>query len=235
MRTLEEQLTINRNCKFHPESKEELQKLVSDPKINLGLIDTSKITDMSDLFFCSKREDFSGIEKWDVANVTDMHSMFAYCYEFNQPLNDWDVSSVKNMEGMFYRCKAFNQPLDLWNTSKVTDMSCMFTRCEKFNQDLNTWDVSCVENMSSMFWGCKSFNQPLNDWNVSNVTDMYGMFDGCKNFNQDLTQWKVKETCNTQNMFTDTPLRLANVKEVFTEKQLLNSASQIFLNELTLK
>lgn len=37
MRTLEDQLTINRNCKFHPETKEDLQKLVSDPKINLGL------------------------------------------------------------------------------------------------------------------------------------------------------------------------------------------------------
>ena len=134
MRTLEEQLTINRNCKFHPESKEELQKLVSDPKINLGLIDTSNISDMSWLF--------------------------------------------KN---------------------------------------------------------CCNFNQAIGNWNVSRVTDMHDMFRSCVNFNQDLTQWKVKETCNTQNMFTDTPLRLANVKEVFTEKQLLNSASQIFLNELTLK
>lgn len=211
MRTLEEQLTINRNCKFHPESKEELQKLVNDPKINLGLIDTSNISDMSWLFKGTfDRLDFSGIETWDVSNVKNMQGMFIECELFNEPLNSWNVSNVTNMSGMFYNCK-------------------------KFNQSLHDWNVENVENMGSMFVNCCNFNQAIGTWNVSKVTDMHDMFRSCVNFNQDLTQWKVKETCNTQNMFTDTPLRLANVKEVFTEKQLLNSASQIFLNELTLK
>lgn len=211
MRTLENQLTINRNCKFHPETKDDLQKLVSDPKINLSLIDTSNISDMSWLFKGTfDRLDFSGIETWDVSNVKNMQGMFIECELFNEPLNSWNVSNVTNMSGMFYNCK-------------------------KFNQSLHDWNVENVENMGSMFVNCCNFNQAIGNWNVSKVTDMHDMFRSCVNFNQDLTQWKVKETCNTQNMFTDTPLRLANVKEVFTEKQLLNSASQIFLNELTLK
>ncbi len=208
MRTLEEQLTINRNCKFHPESKEELQKLVSDPKINLGLIDTSNISDMSWLFKGTfDRLDFSGIETWDVSNV-------------------------KNMQGMFIECELFNEPLNSWNVSNVTDMSGMFYNCKKFNQSLHDWNVENVENMGSMFVNCCNFNQAIGTWNVSKVTDMHYMFRSCVNFNQDLTQWKVKETCNTQNMFTDTPLKLANVNHAFTEKQLLDSASQIILNEL---
>ena len=49
--------------KFQPTTKKELQALVDDPEVNLGDIDTSKITDMSHLFFDSERTDFSGIEK----------------------------------------------------------------------------------------------------------------------------------------------------------------------------
>ncbi len=43
-----------------------------------------------------------------------MSEMFAYCKNFNQPLNNWDVSSVANMSEMFAYCKNFNQPLNNW-------------------------------------------------------------------------------------------------------------------------
>ncbi len=160
MRTKEEQEAINKACKYHPETKEELQELVDDPKVYLGEIDTSKITDMYDLFFCSKREDFSGIEKWDVANVTDMYGMF---------------------DG-----------------------------CKNFNQDISAWDVSKVKNMSFMFEDCEKFNQPLNDWNV-------------------------REDCDIHRMFTNTSQTYENVKEVFTEKQLLDSCSEKIIEALNNK
>lgn len=86
MRTKEDQLTINRNCKFHPKTKEELIKLVDDPKVYLGDIDTSNVTDMSDLFTLSERTNFSGIETWDVSNVENMRGMFTECELFNQSL-----------------------------------------------------------------------------------------------------------------------------------------------------
>lgn len=68
-------------AKYSPKTKEELEKLVSDESVNLGDIDTSAITDMSNLFEGSDREDFSGIEKWDFSNVENMGSMFegVYC------------------------------------------------------------------------------------------------------------------------------------------------------------
>ncbi|EEX47867.1 hypothetical protein GCWU000246_01581, partial [Jonquetella anthropi E3_33 E1] len=48
--------------KYHPETKEELKKLVKDESIYLGDIDTSNITDMSHLFRKSTRKDFSALK-----------------------------------------------------------------------------------------------------------------------------------------------------------------------------
>ena len=50
---------VKRKFKYHPETKEELLKLCRDESVYLGDIDTSKITDMRDLF---KGDDYL----WDV-------------------------------------------------------------------------------------------------------------------------------------------------------------------------
>ncbi|MDY3245689.1 DarT ssDNA thymidine ADP-ribosyltransferase family protein [Campylobacter sp.] len=128
-----------REFKYHPQTKDELQALVDDENIYLGDIDTSAITDMSELFvkgydenydtIINERENFDGIELWDVSNVTNMSEMFSCCENFNQPLNSWDVSNVADMSGMFNGCENFNQPLNSWNVSNVTDMSDMFLGC----------------------------------------------------------------------------------------------------------
>ena len=57
-------------------------------------------------------EDFNQpLNKWDVFNVEDMNSMFAFATSFNQPLNNWNVSNVNNMGFMFGWAESFNQPL----------------------------------------------------------------------------------------------------------------------------
>ena len=121
---------------LQPKTKGELKALVENPKVNLGEIDTSLITDMSELFIDSDRKDFSGIETWDVSNVLDMREMFKNVETFNQDISSWNVSNVADMSFMFYRAYNFNQPLD-------------------------SWDVSNVKNMGSMFHGTRNFNQPL--------------------------------------------------------------------------
>ena len=70
-----------------PKTRDELIKLVEE-RINkegtdcdLNDIDTSLITDMSELFSDSK---FNGdISKWDVSNVEDMRYMFADDFGFD--------------------------------------------------------------------------------------------------------------------------------------------------------
>ena len=158
--------------KYKPTSKEELQKLVDDLSINLGDIDTSKITDMSYLFCYTSRTDFSGIENWDVSKVTNMEGMFEKATSFNQDISKWNVSNVEDMSGMFFGATSFNQDISKWNVSNVKYMTWMFREAKSFNADISNWNVSKVEDMASMFDGATSFNQDISKWDLSSVKDI---------------------------------------------------------------
>ena len=188
--------------RFFPKTKEELVEIIKAEvkrkgwNCSLNHINTSKITDMSNLFSDNTGYGltaFNGdISRWDVSNVTNMSWMFYRAYEFNQPIGDWDVSNVKNMY-------------------------CMFASAESFNQPIGDWDVSNVTSMNGMFWEAKSFNQPIGGWDVSNVTNMEDMFSRANSFNQDLSNWKLKATCETNDIFFVCP-----IKEEYKPKRLKN-------------
>ena len=111
-----EKFLINKNTKiynYQPKTKNELKGFVNKLIIkhgnnaNLNDIDTSKITDMSELFYQSS---FNGyISDWDVSNVKDMSYMFARS-EFtgeNGDISKWNVRNVEKMENIFK-----NSPLE---------------------------------------------------------------------------------------------------------------------------
>ena len=106
-----EKILINKNSKivynYHPETKDELKDIIKQKielegnECDLNDIDTSNITDMSDLF---KDSEFNGdISKWDVSNVTNMNYMFMNS-KFDGDISNWDVSNVTNMKAMFENC-----------------------------------------------------------------------------------------------------------------------------------
>ena len=166
---------------------------------NFNWIDTSSITDMSDLFH--QHMNFNGhIELWDVSNVTNMRGMFKLC-SFNQPISNWDVSNVTNMHDMFECANSFNQPIGDWNVSNVKNMRGMFQHAKSFNQPIGNWDVSNVTNMRAMFYYAKSFNQPIEKWDVSSVTDMTCMFAGASMFNYPIGDWDVSSATDMEAMF----------------------------------
>ena len=117
--------------KYFPETKKELQDLLKQLIKERGNegdfndIDTSKITDMSELFDGMYKFN-GGISNWNVSNVTNMQYMFYECNSFNQDISGWDVSNVTDMHGMFWGCSSFNQDISNWNVSNVTDMRFMF-------------------------------------------------------------------------------------------------------------
>lgn len=178
----------NAKSGYTPKTYDELKALVENNDINLGAIDTSKITDMTALFKDSKREDFSGISSWDTSNVKSMASMFSYVKNFNEDIGSWDTSNVENMECMFWNASSFNQDISKWNTSKVKNMRYMFYYAERFNQNISSWDVSNVENMQNMFTQAIYFNQDLSAWNTAKALNKLYMFDAAGSLT-DLPQW----------------------------------------------
>ncbi len=171
---------------YHPKDKRELIRNISElfkkGETNLNCIDTSNVTDMSNLFYYEKSKNINfDISDWDVSKVKYMQYMFHGLKNFNCDLSKWDVSNVTNMVGVFEGCQNFiGAGLENWDVSNVTSMEYLFVDCYEFNSDISNWDVSKVENIDGMFYNCKNFNCDLNKWNVKNVKYMNETFGNCK-------------------------------------------------------
>jgi len=174
--------------------------------INLSYLNSSKITNMSYMFYSSKINGIVGTSSWDTSNVKKATFMFAGTtinssldlnnwnisnaigieYMFlaatingNLYLNNWDISSAQKTVNIFYRTSVNgNLDLNYLNASNVTDMSSMFYELNiSGNLNLNNWDTRYVTNMKSMFYNATiDGNLKISNWDTSNVEDMSYMF-----------------------------------------------------------
>ena len=110
---------------------------------------------------------YGDIKYWDTSKITDMSELFSNKKTFDDNISLWDVSNVKNMSLMFRGAKSFNQPIGSWNVFNVKNMKFMFCEASSFNQPIGDWNVFNVANMSFMFYKAKSFDQNLDNWNIN--------------------------------------------------------------------
>ena len=193
---------------YFPESKEELteniEQLINKGIYDLNHINTSKITDMSNLFkYINLYNVNFDVSKWDVSNVTNMNYMFNGCIKFDCDLSNWDVSNVLFMASMFDKCQNFTgKGLENWDVSKVRNTQYMFNDCKEFNCDLSKWNTRSIIHMHYMFYNCKKFDCDLSNWDVSNVENMMSTFFGCTKFTgKGLENWDVSNVTDMNVMF----------------------------------
>lgn len=111
---------------------------------------------------CTSLQTVNGLEKIDTSEVTDMSNMFNNCQNLTAlDLSAWDTSKVTDMSYMFSGCYKLLEikGIESWDTSKVTDMNYMFSDCQLTALDLSAWDLSKVTNMERMFDNCKSLEE----------------------------------------------------------------------------
>ena len=149
----------------------------------LSKLDTSKVTDMSEMFCSCRGLTSLDVSGFDTSNVTNMNSMFQSCRGLTSlDLSKFDTAKVTNMGIMFWGCSGLTS-LDLskFKTGNVTIMNQMFSGCSKLTSlDVSGLDTSKVETMYEMFCDCKSLTSlDVSKFKTGNVTDMADMFYGC--------------------------------------------------------
>ena len=144
-----------------------------------SLFDTSKVTDMAQMFYGVHVEELD-LRNFNTERVLSFNSMFLYADPIKKlDVTSFNTSNATDMGYMFDQLKNLEE-LDVtgFNTSKVTNMSNMFNSCAKLTElDVTNFDTSKVTIMDGMFAGLKNMEVlDLSSFNTGKVTTMYYYF-----------------------------------------------------------
>ncbi len=192
----------------------------SDYRMNLTNIkglnsfNTSKVNDMSRMFYMCINLTSLDVSSFDTSKVKDMSYMFGgnwfdtIYYMSLEEINGiqyFNTECVEKMNGMFCACHSLKTlNVSNFNTSNVKDMSFMFLQCNTITElDVSKFDTQKVTNMNYMFYGCSGVtNLDVTSFNTKNVTAMNLMFVNCKKLiSLDVTGFNTQNVTNMQSMF----------------------------------
>ena len=151
-------------------------------KLDVTHFDTSKVTDMFGMFSGMSNLISLDVTHFDTSNVTDMSAMFSGMSKLtNLDVTHFDTSNVKKMNSMFEGMSNLtNLDVTKFDTSKVTNMAAMFSNVSNLtNLDVTKFDTSKVTDMNHMFYGMsKLTNLDVTHFDTSKVLWMGYMFSG---------------------------------------------------------
>ena len=174
--------------------------------IDLTYLDTSLVTDMSNIFYWCNSLTNLDLSNFDTSNVRYMSNMFSNCSSLTSlDVSNFDTLNVTSMSNMFYNCESLTG-LDVskFNTSNVTSMGNMFSWCSELtNLDVTNFNTSNVTNMRWMFLGCSSLTSlDVSHFDTSKVTNMDSMFSSCSSLtNLDVSHFDTSNVTNMSRMF----------------------------------
>ena len=169
-------LNVGNNTPEWSTQKEDINKVVFDASFaNARPTSCCKWFDE-----CKNLTDIEGIENLNTEKVTNMGSMFSYCFALTSlDVSNFNTQNVEDMSYMFNVCiRLTSLNVSNFDTQNVKDMSSMFYNCTGLTSlDLSNFNTQNVENMGSMFsWciGLTSLN--VSNFDTQNVKDMSYMF-----------------------------------------------------------
>ena len=214
------------------------QKLENILDIDLTSFDTSKVTDMHDMFCYMVNLTSLNLSSFDTSQVTNMAYMFIGMHNLtNLDLSSFDTSKVAYMGYMFSGVsKLTSLNLSNFDTSQVTDMRYMFSGMSSITSlNLSNFNTSKVTNMKGMFSKINNLiSLNLSGFNTSNVTDMSGMFSGLPNLAKlDLSSFDVSNVTDMSGMFYEASnLSVLNLSNFNTSR--VTNMEAMFYNMVSL-
>ena len=169
-------------------------------------LDTSKVTDMHQMFSGMSNLTKLDVTHFDTSKVTNMFFMFSGMSNLTKlDVTHFDTSKVTDMFGMFSgMSNLISLDVTHFDTSNVTDMSAMFSGMSKLtNLDVTHFDTSNVKKMNSMFEGMSNLtNLDVTKFDTSKVTNMAAMFSNVSNLtNLDVTKFDTSKVTDMNHMF----------------------------------
>lgn len=152
--------------------------------LDLKTFDTHNVLGMSYMFFGCNNLTYLNVSSFDTSNVGNMNWMFAGCWKLtNLSVSNFDMHSVRTMLGMFSSCKGLTHiDVSHFNTENVKSMQAVFQNCENLSSlDLSGFNTSKVNDIASMFNSCKSLTSlDLSNFDTQLVTQSTSLFYGCQ-------------------------------------------------------
>ena len=169
-------------------------------------LDTSKVTDMHQMFSGMSNLTKLDVTHFDTSKVTNMFGMFSGMSNLTKlDVTHFDTSKVTDMYQMFSgMSNLISLDVTHFDTSNVTDMSAMFSGMSKLtNLDVTHFDTSNVKKMNSMFEGMSNLtNLDVTKFDTSKVTNMAAMFSNVSNLtNLDVTKFDTSKVTDMNHMF----------------------------------
>ena len=131
--------------------------------VGLKYLNTSKVVDMSAMFwYCPKLKSID-ISMFDMSNVESLHSIFSDCAALTSVKMNLDMPKVETMPNMFNGCSAL-QTIDIksFEGTQVKDVDYLFSGCPALKTlRIDKFEPANVESCSNVFKGTGSINKGL--------------------------------------------------------------------------
>lgn len=172
----------------------------------ISKLDTSKVTDMNNMFSQCQTLETVDLSNFDTSNVMNMGNMFYNCRNLTElDVSNFDTSNVTNMSNMFYNLyKLETLNLSNFNTNKVTKAISMLSNCQKLKTlIIPDGFLKNITDAGSLFFYCSALtNLDTTKLDFSNVTNAYNCFYYCKALNVIDLRFKTSKITNMEGMFS---------------------------------